>query len=121
MAQGGSKIKSSKPNPKKSNRPTQKTQKKKKQKQVSKGWKTFAAKGRKASQAKQEISTSKAINRKNEIAVAARAVGSGAKFALKDLKEAGKKEVLKNKDALRKREAKSKMSERMKEQLNKLK
>ena len=34
MAQGGSKIKSSKPNPKKSNRPTQKTQKKKKQKQV---------------------------------------------------------------------------------------
>ena len=110
----------SKPNPKKSNRPTQKTQKKK-QKQVSKGWKTFAAKGRKASQAKQEISTSKAINRKNEIAVAARAVGSGAKFALKDLKEAGKKEVLKNKDALRKKEAKSKMSERMKEQLNKLK
>ena len=120
MVQGGSKIKSSKPNPKKSNRPTQKTQKKK-QKQVSKGWKTFAAKGRKASQAKQEISTSKAINRKNEIAVAARAVGSGAKFALKDLKEAGKKEVLKNKDALRKKEAKSKMSERMKEQLNKLK
>ena len=116
MAQGGSKLaKSAKPNPKR--RATQN----KKQKQLSKGWKTFAAKGRKASQAKQEIQTSKAINRKNEIAVAARVVGAGNTFALKDLKEAGKKEVMKNKDVLRKRESKSKQSERLKVQLNKLK
>ena len=119
MAQGGSKLaKSAKPNPKR--RATQQKQKKK-QKQLSKGWKTFAAKGRKASQAKQEIQTSKAINRKNEIAVAARVVGAGNTFALKDLKEAGKKEVMKNKDVLRKRESKSKQSERLKVQLNKLK
>ena len=119
MAQGGAKLKS-KPNSKSKNRPTQVKQKKK-QKQLTKGWKTFAAKGRKATAAKADIQTSKAINRKNEIAVAARAVGAGDRFALKDLKEAGKKEVIKNKDALKMRESKSKMSERLKEQLNKLK
>ncbi|KAL3758580.1 hypothetical protein ACHAWU_008334 [Discostella pseudostelligera] len=115
MAQGGFKLKSNKPDAKKS-RPTQQ------KKQLSKGRKAFATKGRKAAVAKQEMQTSKAINRKNEIAVAARAVGAGNTFYLKDIKEAGKKELGKRKDELRKKEGKSaKMSERLKEQLNKLK
>ena len=115
MAQGGSKLKSNKPDARKS-RPTHQ------KKQLSKGRKAFATKGRKAIVAKQEMQTSKAINRKNEIAVAARAVGAGNTFYLKDIKEAGKKELGKRKDDLKKREGKSvKMSERLKEQLNKLK
>ena len=124
MAQGGFKLKSgSKPNSKKaSGRPTQAKQKQKNKKNVSKGWKTYAAKGRKAAQAKQETATSKAINAKNEIAVAARAVGAGNTFYLKDIKEAGKKEIGKNRKELLKRESKSvKMSERLQVQLNKLK
>ena len=115
MAQGF-KLKSNKPNSKKS-RPTHQ-----KQKQLGKGRKAFAAKGRKRALAKQETQTTKAINRKNEVAVAARAVGAGNTFYLKDIKEAGKKEIGKQKSELRKRESKSvKMSERLKEQLDKLK
>lgn len=115
MAQGGFKLKSNRPDPKKS-RPTHQ------KKQLSKGRKAFATKGRKAVMAKQEIQASKAINRKNEIAVAARAVGAGNTFYLKDIKEAGKKELGKKKVELHKKEGKSaKMSERLKEQLNKLK
>ncbi len=54
--------------------------------------------------------------------MAARAVGAGGTFYLKDIKEAGKKELGKNKDKLRKKEGKvGKMQERLKEQLNKLK
>jgi hypothetical protein len=114
MAQGGSKLKS-KPNTSKSKPTHQK-------KQLSKGRKAFAAKGRAATFAKQETQTSKAINKKNELAVAARAVGAGGTFYLKDIKEAGKKEIGKNKDKLRKKEGKvGKMQERLKEQLNKLK
>lgn len=116
MAQGGFKLKSSKPDPKKARATHQKQQ------QLSKGRKAFATKGRKAILAKQEQQTSKAINRKNEMAVAARAVGAGNTFFLKDIKEAGKKEMGKRKDELKKRESKSaKMSDRLKEQLNKLK
>ncbi|KAL7543802.1 hypothetical protein ACHAXR_013144 [Thalassiosira sp. AJA248-18] len=119
MAQGGSKMKSNGLNSKKS-RPNHK--KLQKQKQLSKGRKAFAAKGRKIAQAKQADETTKTINRKNEIAVAARAVGAGNKFALKDLKEAGKKELGKQHSILTKRESKSvKMSERLQVQLNKLK
>lgn len=118
MAQGGFKLKSNKPHSKKS-RPVHKRQK---QKQLSKGRKAFAAKGRKSALAKQEAATTKAINHKNEIAVAARAVGAGKTFALKDIKEAGKKELGKQKSALTKREKKQvKMSERLREKVNKLK
>ncbi|KAL9183748.1 hypothetical protein ACHAXT_004604 [Thalassiosira profunda] len=96
-------------------------QKKPKQKQLGKGRKAFAAKGRKASLAKEEAATSKAINRKNETAVAARAVGAGNTFFLKDIKEAGKKEIGKQKQQLHKRESKAaKMSERLQDQLKKL-
>lgn len=119
MAQGGFKSKSKgNPNSKKS-RPAHKKQK---QKQLSKGWKTFAAKGRKSTFAKQEAQTTKAINSKNEIIAAARAVGAGNTFSLKDIKEAGQKELGKQKSNLRKKESKSlKMSERLREQVNKLK
>ena len=118
MAQGFKLKSNKKPNSKKS-APTHKRQK---QKQLSKGWKSFSAKGRKAALAKQESQTTKAINRKNETVVAARAVGAGNTFYLNDIKEAGKKEIGKQRAELRKRESKSvKMSERLKEQLNKLK
>lgn len=113
MAQGF-KLKS-KPNASKS-KPTH--QKKK----LSKGRKAFAAKGRAATLAKQETQTSKAINKKNELAVAARAVGAGNTFYLNDIKEAGKKMLAKKKNELRKKEGKTgKMQERLQEQLNKLK
>jgi len=118
MAQGGFKLNSNKSKSKKS-KPIHKKQK---QKQLSKGRKSFAAKGRKATLAKQENQTTKAINIKNEVAVAARAVGAGNTFFLKDIKEAGKKEIGKQQTDLRKKESKSvKMSERLKGQLNKLK
>mmetsp|Transcript_29560 Transcript_29560/g.62798 ORF Transcript_29560/g.62798 Transcript_29560/m.62798 type:complete len:119 (+) Transcript_29560:370-726(+) len=118
MAQGGLKLKSNKP----SSKISRLVHKKQKRKQLSKGRKAFAAKGRKVTLAKQETQTTKAINSKNETVVAARALGAGNTFSLKDIKEAGKKELGKQKHDLRKRESKSsKMSERLKEQLNKLK
>ena len=93
-----------------------------KKKDLNKGWKSFAAKGRKGVAAKQESQTTKEINRRNESEVAARAVSSGGRFKLKDLEQAGKKELGKNNRELRRREGKSaKMSERLTEQLNKLK
>jgi hypothetical protein len=114
MAQGGLKLKSNKSA--KSSKPSHQ------KKSLSKGRKAFSAKGRKATLAKQEAETSKAINRKNEATVAARAVGAGGKFYLTDIKEAGQKEIQKKNEALRKKESKSsKMSERVQEQINKLK
>ena len=99
-----------------------KASQKQKPKQLSKGRKAFSAKGRKVALAKQDAETSKAINRKNEVEVAARAMGSGDRFFLSDIKVAGKKEIGKNKRQLRKKESKSiKMSERLTQQLNKLK
>lgn len=117
MAQGGFKSKSNKPNLKsKKSKPTQR------QKHLSKGRKAFSAKGRKVTLARQEAQTSKAINRKNEVEVAARAVGAGNTFYLKDIKDAGKKELGKQKTQLTKKEKSSmKMSERLKVQLDKLK
>jgi hypothetical protein len=114
MAQGGFKLKSK--------APAKKSKASQRQKQLPKGRKAYSAKGRKAAIAKQEAATSKAINRKNEVTVAARAVGAGNTFFLKDIKEAGKKEIGKKRVELRKRESKSvKMSERLTEKLNKLK
>lgn len=117
MAQGF-KAKSSKA-PTKKSKACQKQ--KQKTKQLSKGRKAFSAKGRKAALAKQDAETSKEINRRNEVTVAARAVGSGNTFFLNDIKEAGKKEIGKKNAQLRKKESKSiKMSERLTQQLNKL-
>ncbi|KAL3782122.1 hypothetical protein HJC23_005384 [Cyclotella cryptica] len=114
MAQGGLKLKS--------NKAAKKSKPSQQKKSISKGRKAFAAKGRKATLAKQEAETSKAINRKNEATVAARAVGAGGKFYLTDIKEAGHNEIRKKNEALRKKESKSaKMSERLQEQINKLK
>merc|ERR1711862_379788 len=103
-----------KPNLKKSRQ----THKNKKQKQLSKGRKSFAAKGRKVTQAKQETQTTKAINSRNEVIVAARAVGAGNTFSIKDIKDSAKKEIGRQKSELRRKEnKKAKMSERLKEQL----
>lgn len=116
MAQGGGKLKS-KPSAKKA-KPAHHQKK-----QLSKGRKTFTAKrGAAVACAKQETHTSKAINKKNEQAVAARAVNAGNTFFSRDLKEAGKKELGKNKDKLKRKEGKmGKMKERLEEQLKKLK
>mmetsp|Transcript_14783 Transcript_14783/g.32123 ORF Transcript_14783/g.32123 Transcript_14783/m.32123 type:complete len:125 (-) Transcript_14783:182-556(-) len=124
MAQGGFKLSSNKPNAKKARAAQQrsKSQKEKNLKQLGKGPKSFAAKGRKIALAKQDQRTTKAINHKNENAVAARAVGVGHTFFCGDIKNAGKKELSKQKSVLTKRESKSaKMSQRLQVQLNKLK
>ncbi|KAL7554892.1 hypothetical protein ACHAWF_018441 [Thalassiosira exigua] len=93
-----------------------------KQKQLSKGHKAFAAKGHKATLAKQEPQTSKAIDRKNETAVAVWAAGAGNTFYFNDTKEREKKELERQKAELRKRENKTaKVSEKLKEQLDTLK
>mmetsp|Transcript_44087 Transcript_44087/g.134238 ORF Transcript_44087/g.134238 Transcript_44087/m.134238 type:complete len:121 (-) Transcript_44087:1771-2133(-) len=90
-------------------------------KKVSKGWKTHAAKGRKAQSARAEAETSKAINRKNEAFVSAKAISAGDKLFLTDIKESGKKELADQSAAKRKREGKStKVSDRLKDQLRKL-
>lgn len=114
MAQGGLKLKATKAA--KKNKPSQQ------KRNLSKGRKAFAAKGRKKTQAKQENETSKAINRKNEATVAARAVSSGGRFFLNDVKEAGQKEIKSKNDQLRKKEKKgAKMSDRLQSQIDKLK
>jgi hypothetical protein len=113
MAQGGIKLKS---------KAAKKNKQSQQKRNLSKGRKAFAAKGRKVTQAKQEAETSKAINRKNEATVAARAVGAGGKFFLTDVKEAGQNEIKKKNDQLRKKEKKgAKMSERLQAQIDKLK
>lgn len=119
MAQGGFKSKKS-GNSKPGKRPNKKKQQK--QKQLGKGRKSFAAKGRKATQAKDAIETTKAINSKNETIVAARAVGSGSRFYLNDIKDAGKKEIGRQRTNLKKKETKSmRMSERLQLKLDQLK
>lgn len=115
MAQGGFKTK---PSSTKKSKPAYKKQK---QKQLSKGRKAFSAKGKKKIQSRPEVQTTKAINAKNEITVAARVVGSGNTFALKDIEKMGKKEVGKQRQELSKKGKGAKMSERLREQLNKLK
>mmetsp|Transcript_28216 Transcript_28216/g.51030 ORF Transcript_28216/g.51030 Transcript_28216/m.51030 type:complete len:121 (-) Transcript_28216:254-616(-) len=119
MAQGAIKLKSNKSDSKKA-RPAHKN-KKQSQNQVTKGWKSYAAKGRKTAAAKHDTSTTKGINVKNEIAVAARAVGAGNTFYLRDIREAGKKQIGKQQREQRKKENNAKMSERLKVQLQGLK
>lgn len=62
-------------------------------KKLAKGRKTFQAKGRKVSLSNQEAATSRAICKKNEKLISAKAVSAGNTFFLNDIKEAGKKEV----------------------------
>ena len=117
MAQGAFKLKAGKSDAKKSRANKKHIQR---QKQLAKGPKAFKAKGRKSALAQQESRTSKAINSKNEVAIAARAVGAGSRFSLKDIEGAGKKELGKQRTETRRRESKRAMGERLKEQLHKL-
>lgn len=95
--------------------------KKQQSKQLKKGRKAFNAKGRKTALAKQELHTSKAINKKNEAMASARAVNAGNTFSLQDLKENGKKELARLKRNQTKSERKSNdLSSRLKDQLRKM-
>lgn len=96
--------------------------------------KTSLSKGRKSFQTKKhnlqnnihiqaERDTTKAINRRNEIIVAAKAVSSGTRFFMKDVSEKGTKEMKKQLDERNKKQTKqkaSKLSERLEDQLKKV-
>lgn len=92
-------------------------------KKSSKGWKTHAAKGRKAGSARAEAATTRAINAKNEAIVCGRAVSAGNTFFLNDIKERGREEMEKSQAERSKRETKggsNKVTKRLKDQLKKL-
>lgn len=90
-------------------------------KKVSKGRKLYATKGQKGFAAKQGVETTKAINRKNEATVAARAIGAGDRFFLNDIKEVGKKELnQQTKERSKKERNAHKLTDRIKDQLRQL-
>ena len=93
-----------------------------KKRALKKGRKSCHVKGRKNNlAAKVDSDTTKAINRKNEALVAAKAVSVGTKFFLKDIKETGVKEVKKQlNDRNRKEKKATKVSDRLKVQLKKI-
>lgn len=115
MAQGLKNNKNT--NRKKSAASTKKLQSRK----LAKGRKTFKAKGRAAATMKEEISTSKAINKKNEITASARALGAGNTFFMQELKESGKKEIERlNRNQTRLEKKTNTLSARLKDQLRKM-
>ena len=70
-----------------------------------------------------EIDTTKAINRRNESVVAAKAVSCGARFFMKDVSEKGTQEMKKQLTERNKKQNKqkaSKLSERLEDQLKKI-
>ena len=91
-------------------------------KAISKGRKQFNMKGRKQNNsAREELMTTKSINKKNESIVAAKAVSVGTKFFLNDISEKGSKEMNQQLKARSKKENKAtKVSDRLKAQLRKL-
>ena len=92
-----------------------------KSKHLSKGRKSFSAKGSKRIAVRDERETTKEINRKNESIIAAKAVSVGTRFFLSDVAERGTKEMKKQLKARNKKQEKAtKMSDRLKDQLNKL-
>lgn len=114
MAQGLSKV-----NKKQKSVGSQKRKVTRKAQSLSKGRKQFHAKGRKANV--EELDTTKAINRKNEALIAAKAVSNGAKFFLTDVKEKGVQEMKKQIQTRDKKQSKStKISDRLKDQLHKV-
>ena len=119
MAQGLKKISSNGVKRSKMQKTTAVVQKKKKQ--LSKGRKTFTPKGRKSAQAKQILSTTKAINKKNEACISAKAVSAGNKFFLNEIRETAEKELREMNMSKTKEESKSnKLSSRLKDQLRKM-
>ena len=91
-------------------------------KALNKGRKSFNVKGRKNNfAAKEEKATSKAINRKNESIIAAKAVSVGTKFFLGEITESGTKEFNSQLKARNKKQDNAtKVSDRLKAQLKKL-
>lgn len=95
--------------------------KKQQSKQLSKGRKNFKPKGQKSSIARDEALTTKAINKKNEEVASARALGAGNTFFLQELKDAGTKEIQKQKRNQMRAEKKTHtLSSRLKDQLRKM-
>lgn len=88
-------------------------------KKLGKGPKQFASKGAKRN--KQQEETTKAINRKNEALVSAKALNSGSSFFLSDIKEVGKKELNKQvKERNKKQLNAQKLTNRIQDKLKKL-
>ncbi len=96
-------------------------QKKKSAKAVSKGRKTFNPKGRRAVEFKETAETSKALARKTEAYVSAKAIAQGSRFFLSDVKQAGSEELqVQEKVRNKKEEHEKKIDQRLREQLRKL-
>jgi len=93
-----------------------------KKKTLSKGRKEYRArKTRSAASYRDEKETTKAINKKNEAIVAAKAVSVGTQFFLSDVAEKGKKEMKKQIKERNKKQGKAtEMSDRLKDQLKRL-
>jgi hypothetical protein len=70
--------------------------------------------------AKDDVDTTRTINKKNEVLVAAKAVSVGTKFFLNDIQAKGKTEVSKQLRQRSKKQVKTKLSNRLKDQLQKL-
>lgn len=81
--------------------------------------KHFSASRHVASRAAEE-QTTKAINKKNESLIAAKAVGVGTKFFLGDITEKGSKELERQVKQRDKKQQGSKATDRLKDQLKKL-
>jgi hypothetical protein len=117
MAQGGKLKKLGGGLKKKSSASVKKQQKK----QLTKGRKTFKAKGRKAIQTQQIQDATKAINKKNEVMAASRAVSAGNTFFMTEMKEKGKQELHRAKASqIKKERGANKLTSRLKQTLRKM-
>jgi hypothetical protein len=67
-----------------------------------------------------DLDTTRDINKKNEVLVAAKAVSVGTKFFLNDINSKGKTEINKQNRQRSKKQIKTKLSNRLKDQLQKL-
>mmetsp|Transcript_40688 Transcript_40688/g.46243 ORF Transcript_40688/g.46243 Transcript_40688/m.46243 type:complete len:120 (-) Transcript_40688:264-623(-) len=83
--------------------------------------KIYNPKGKKGIEARGEMETSKTINRRNEAIVSAKALSSGTRFFLSDVKETGKKELsIQHKSRSKKENKDKRITDRLRTQLNKL-
>ncbi len=120
MAQGG-KLKKPANGKQKAKSAASLRKQQKKQLTVTKGRKTFNAKGRKAVQTRDIQSATKAINKKNEAMISAKAVSAGNTFFLNDIKDKGKKEINRQKqNQLKKERGSNKLTSKLKKQLRKM-
>lgn len=101
---------------------SQKRQAVRAKKELSKGRKIFSPKGVKKEGEQTNVETTKAINKRNEALVAAKAVSAGSKFFLSDISEKGKREKMKQIQERNKKQRKShsNVTEKLKDKLKKL-